>query len=55
MKLKKQNVIYTTEDLGEIKFLKEKGFKEFKPKSKLELNENKGNPVGNKKQKQAIT
>ena len=39
MKLKKQNVIYRVEDPEKIQELKKQGFKEVKPKSKLELND----------------
>ena len=37
MKLQKQNVIYRVEDIEEIQFLKSQGFKEVRPKSKLEI------------------
>lgn len=43
MKLKKQNVIYRVEDPEEIQALKARGFKEVKPKSKLELSPKEGN------------
>lgn len=43
MKLKKQNVIYRVEDPEEIQALKARGFKEVKPKSKLDLPPKEGN------------
>ena len=43
MKLQKQNVIYRVEDPNKIQDLKNKGFKEVKPKTKLELKEKEEN------------
>ena len=53
MKLKKQNVIYRVEDPEEIQALKARGFKEVKPKSKLDLPPKEGNnkPNDNKEGK----
>lgn len=50
MKLKKQNVIYRTEDPEQIQVLKSQGFKEVKPKSKLDLSPKEGSnkPNNNK-------
>lgn len=51
MKLQKQNVIYRVEDPEKIQELKAKGFKEVKPKSKLDLNDKEENNSKKKEEK----